>query len=200
MRSTVAASDGRGSSFIGTQRRFAVSPAVASVGAQVAGRRAAATTGRLASTCSLLRVQAGRAPAAVIPRSERDPQLRPNWATVDMVRGSRVWTESWAPARNTLQMKSKLIERTLRNVLNELQMCICRVSSSLKANPKKIEKNIFRFCALLFKYCERALNSLFGAGLTFARSDDGQDLHPETPGRCRLGAGAVRDAARKADL
>ena len=44
-------------------------------GAQAAGRRAAATTERLASTCSLLRVQAGRAPAALIPRSERDPQL-----------------------------------------------------------------------------------------------------------------------------
>ena len=70
--------------------------------------------------------------------------------------------------------------------MNELQMCICRVCSSLKANPKKIEKNNFHFRGLIFRYSERALNSLFGSGLTFARFADAQDLHPETPGMCRL--------------
>ena len=66
-------------------------------------------------------------------------------------------------------------------------MCICRVCSLLKANPKKIEKIYFRFCAFLLREPERALNSLFGSGLTFERLNDDQDLHPETPGRCRLG-------------
>ena len=47
-----------------------------SVGVQVAGRRAAAPTGSFASACSALRVRAGRAPAALRPRSERDPQPR----------------------------------------------------------------------------------------------------------------------------
>ena len=161
----------------------------------MAGRRAAATTERLASTCSLLRVQAGRAPAALIPRSERDPQLRPNRAR----HGARIeGVDGELGPRAQHSADEMKAHRTLilGNVLNELQMCICRVCSSLKANPKKIEKNIFRFCALLFRYSERTLNSLFGSGLTFARSDDGQDLYAETPGRCRL-AYAVTNRQQK---
>ena len=63
-------------------------------------------------------------------------------------------------------------------------------SSSLKAaegQPKENRKNNFHFRGLIFRYSERALNSLFGSGLTFARGHDGQHLHAGTPGMCRLG-------------
>ena len=62
VRSPVAASDGRGSSSIGARSSGSQSHlAVVSVGTQVASRRAAVTTGVLASACSPLRLQAGRA-------------------------------------------------------------------------------------------------------------------------------------------
>ena len=165
----------------------------------MADRRAAATTERLASTCSLLRVQAGRAPAALIPRSERDPQLRPNRARhgariegVDGGLGPRTQhSADYMKAHRTHTRKHP------ERAPNVHMPCHC---SSLKANPKKIEKNIFRFCALLFRYSERTLNSLFGSGLTFARLNDGQDLHPETPGMCRLGEGRGEKGTGRANM
>ena len=58
--------------------------------------------------------------------------------------------------------------------------------SCLSAQPDKIWKNILSPHTFLFRYPERGKNPLFGGGLTFLRFDDGQDLSPQTPGRCRL--------------
>ena len=155
-------------------RSFPAAHILVSVGAQVAGRRVAATTGSFASACSALRVRAGCAPAALSPRSERDPQ--PGWAAlvrasprVDGGHGRRA--QNWADHMKANRKRSrKRPERAPK-----VQM------SCVSAQPEKIWKNILSAHTFLFRYLKRGKNSLFGSGLTFPRFHDGQDLSLQPP-------------------